>query len=183
MYLFSKKMADKEILNYLSSAKEGMPNEKAVNISIGSGADTRHIGSRHLEILRQACAESGNYRPVITSGYRDIELQIKAMYRNIVRDYAGQRRLYLGGGQRVIDAYDEAKKQGKSEGEILAAMLRKARETGPENVSRHCAQGCVFDVAASSLQNAEDFKREIRKRARKVLDERSQGNNCIHIEL
>lgn len=176
-------MASKEILNYLSSGKEGRLTEKTVNVNIGPGVDTRHIGSRHLETLRQACAESGNYRPVITSGYRDIESQIKAMYHNIVRNYAGQRSLYLSGGQRIIDAYDEAKKQGKSEGETLAAMIRKAHEIGPENVSRHCADGCVFDVAVSSLQNAEDFKRAIRRHARKVLDERSQGNACIHIEL
>lgn len=161
-----------------------MLNQEAnVHITFRPSVDSRYIRPEHRAILEKACLQSGNLHPVITSGYRNISRQVRIMYDNLIRDYVGQRRLYLSAGAKLIDTYDQCLEKGFSRERTLAAMTEKAKEIGPEKISRHCAETCVFDIATGSLENIPDFISAIGPLAKKVLDERRHGNRCIHVEL
>lgn len=108
------------------------------------------------------------------------------MYNNIIKNgLEEQRNTYKQYGQKVLDAYEIAKKDGKSMEQIIQAMTDKINELGASNVSKHCADFStqnVADIPHSSLgNNKEKFKSEAIKLLgiANVLDE----NNCYHIVI
>jgi len=87
---------------------------------------------------------------------------------------ARQKQLYAAAGDMVIDEYVKAKKAGKTEIEIKAAMEAKIIAIGPTRISHHAADPnilCVFDVAPSSIAKKADFEKAVRadKRVKKFL--------------
>ena len=96
---------------------------------------------------------------------------------------SSQKNLYRQPGREVISVYEEMTEQKKSRGEIILAMERKIKYLGPTNVSKHCSdRNNVVDVSVAYLDNGDDFLREIRMKASKVIDERG-SNGCYHIEF
>jgi hypothetical protein len=97
------------------------------------------------------------------------------MYANIVKTgVARQKQLYAAAGDMVIDEYVKAKKAGKTEIEIKAAMEAKIIAIGPTRISHHAADPnilCVFDVAPSSIAKKAAFEKAVRadRRVKKFL--------------
>lgn len=111
----SVKLACNFYFDYFRNKKTIMLNQEAnVHITFRPSVDSRYIRPEHRAILEKACLQSGNLHPVITSGYRNISRQVRIMYDNLIRDYAGQRRLYLSAGAELIDTYDQCLEKGFS---------------------------------------------------------------------
>ena len=77
------------------------------------------------------------------------------------------KALYGASGKKVVEVYEESEKSKLSAEETKAAMLQKINELGPSNVSHHVVSEnskiCVFDVAPSSISDAEAKKRFVKE--------------------
>jgi hypothetical protein len=101
-----------------------------------------------------------------------------------------QKALYKAPGKAVIDEYVKAKKAGKSNDEIKAAMEAKINALGPENVSHHCADPSrlnVVDISPLSLTNKLAFEKATNavKAKGTVSKFLTPGNNdpAYHLEI
>ncbi len=135
--------------------------------------------------------DSANMRARITSSARTPQQQAQAMYNNIVaHGVAAQKKLYGSGGDQVIDVYSAQKAAGKTQDEILAAMVAKILEVGPEHVSRHTADFkklVVVDIAPSSIANKNAFiTTAIQYKAKGTISQFFQpgdGDPAFHLEI
>jgi len=121
--------------------------------------------SSAVSVLEKALKGSENQSATITSGSRTSADQARIMYNNL-EEYGveAQKTLYASPGDKVIDVYDTAKKEGKSQEEIVQLMTSKIKTVGPSKVSKHCSDDYdVFDVSPSSIQNKEKFEKSLEK--------------------
>lgn len=167
----------------LSKTNKGeTANPSEVVIKFGANADKSAVSEKSLNILREVGEKTKNYLINITSTARDPYNQARVMYDNIVKKgMKEQRNTYKEPGQKVLDAYDAAKKDGKDKAGIIQEMEKTIKEIGPSKVSRHCGDPAivnVFDVS-QGLSNPKDFKKEITPKIAKLLDE----NACYHLEI
>lgn len=178
-------IVESETTNSVSNITEEViieQQQREVNISFGANANSSSISEYTKDILRRVGAATENYQIDITSTARSPYDQARIMYNNIVRDINEQRRIYRQPGQEVIDVYESESNLGRTREQIITAMKNKIVELGPSTVSHHCADSNVinvFDIAISTLTNAEQFLTNIKTEADKVLVE----NRCYHIEI
>ncbi|MCA1619982.1 MAG: hypothetical protein LC795_11840 [Acidobacteria bacterium] len=146
-----------------------------VEIKFGSNAVQANVTNFSLKVLEDILQAAGLSGALITSTARTPADQARVMYANIVRTgVAKQKQLYAAAGDMVIDEYVKAKKAGKTEVEIKAAMEAKIIAIGPTRISHHAADPnilCVFDVAPSSIAKKAAFEKAVRadKRVKKFL--------------
>ena len=146
-----------------------------VEIKFGPNAVKENVTNFSLKVLEDILQQAGLTSALITSTARTPADQARVMYANIVRTgVARQKQLYAAAGDMVIDEYVKAKKAGKSEIEIKAAMEAKIIAVGPTRISHHAADPnvlCVFDVAPSSIAKKAEFEKAVRadKRVKKFL--------------
>jgi len=157
-------------------------NSSKVVIKFGANADKSAVSEKSLNILREVGEKTKNYLINITSTARDPYNQARVMYDNIVKKgMKEQRNTYKEPGQKVLDAYEAAKKDGKDKAGIIQEMEKTIKEIGPSKVSRHCGDPAVVNVfdVSQGLSNPKDFKKEITPKIAKLLDE----NACYHLEI
>lgn len=146
-----------------------------VEIKFGPKAVKANVTNFSLKVLEDILQAAGISSALITSTARTPADQARVMYDNIVATgVAKQKQLYAAAGDAVIDEYVKAKKAGKTEVEIKAAMESKIIAIGPTKVSHHAADPnvlCVFDVAPSSIAKKTEFERAVRadKRVKKFI--------------
>ena len=165
--------------------KEGKESSepKDGGIKFGPSADASVISDYSRDILKEVGTNSGNDLIYITSTARGPAEQARAMFNNLERDLAQQRRVYRAPGQAVIDVYVTMKAKGISSSEIQAAMTNKINELGPSTVSRHAANPSilnVIDISIRRLAHPEEFRRAIETYPGiRLLNE----NDVFHIEI
>ena len=146
-----------------------------VEITFGPNAKKENVTNFSLKVLEDILQAAGLTSALITSTARTPADQARVMYANIVKTgVARQKQLYAAAGDMVIDEYVKAKKAGKTEVEIKAAMEAKIIAIGPTKISHHAADPnilCVFDVAPSSIAKKAAFEKAVRadKRVKKFL--------------
>ena len=152
-------------------------------IKFGPSADASVISDYSRDILKDIGTTSGNDLIYITSTARGPAEQARAMFNNLERDLAQQRRVYRAPGQAVIDVYVTMQAKGASSAEIQAAMTNKINELGPSTVSRHAANPSilnVIDISIRRLAHPEEFRRAIEAYPDiRLLNE----NEVFHIEI
>ena len=146
-----------------------------VEIKFGPNAVQANVTNFSLKVLEDILQAAGLNSALITSTARTPADQARVMYANIVKTgVARQKQLYAAAGDLVIDEYVKAKKAGKTEVEIKAAMEAKIIAVGPTRISHHAADPnvlCVFDVAPSSIAKKAAFEKAVKadKRVKKCL--------------
>ena len=146
-----------------------------VEIKFGPKAVKENVTNFSLKVLEDIMQKAGISSALITSTARTPADQARVMYANIVAtSVAKQKQLYAAAGDLVIDEYVKAKKAGKTEVEIKAAMEAKIIAIGPTKISHHAADPnilCVFDVAPSSIAKKAEFEKAVKadKRVKKFI--------------
>jgi peptidoglycan hydrolase-like protein with peptidoglycan-binding domain len=174
-------------LNALSTA------DLAATVILRFGPNARQdtVSEHTRRVLLDILKASGLHIALISSTTRTVDDQVRIMYANLeVHGVADQKDLYGENGDKVIDAYDQAKKAGKSEAEIKAAMKAKIEELGPRKVSKHLADPTelnVVDIAPSSIGDRSAFESSVRKAKEDARVSRfitpDQGDPAYHIEV
>jgi hypothetical protein len=122
-----------------------------------------------IQVLKEIVAAIGETSAEITSGRRTPAEQAAAMYTNLEsKGVAVQRRLYGRYGDQVIDVYETGKRAtpAKDATTIKQEMTDKIIELGPSNVSNHCSNNSVIDVAPSSIRSDGQFQIRAQAHAR-----------------
>lgn len=146
-----------------------------VQITFGPNAKKENVTNFSLKVLEDILQAAGLTSALITSTARTPTDQARVMYDNIKKTgVEKQKALYAAAGDMVIDEYVKAKKAGKTEIEIKAAMEAKIIAIGPTKISHHAADPnvlCVFDVAPSSIAKKAEFEKAVKadKRVKKFL--------------
>jgi len=151
-------------------------------IKFGPDAKVYAVSIYSKRLLARAAKASDNPLIYITSTARDSVSQARAMFNNLEKSVALQRRTYRAPGQAVIDVYENMKANKASASEIKDAMVRKINELGPSNVSPHCADFNILnvvDISIARLANADLFKSTIISYPIRLLDE----NEVFHVEI
>lgn len=166
------------------------PKVPEPNIRFGSNVNSSQLSAKTMDLIKQAMKAIGDPEILITSLARTPLRQAQAMYHNLQKDIAAQKKLYYKPGLAVIAVYEEGLRQHLSKDQIISNMEAAIRRIGPEKISKHIAdfeKVNVFDVSLSSVSNPQAFINYFEgiKKAggpcRKVLLERE--NNCIHVEI
>lgn len=105
-------------------------------------------------VLKEILKAAGLSRARVTSVSRTPAEQARVMYENCVsKGVAFNKNMYAAAGDKVIDVY--AANKDKPKDTVIALMLAKILEIGPEKVSRHISgTHYTFDVAPSSIPSA-----------------------------
>lgn len=150
------------------------------------------VVSEHTKsVIRDLLRTAGCPSCAITSTSRTPEAQARAMYKNILANgVTDQLALYADAGDKVINEYVKAKKAGKGEAEIIAAMTAMVIAAGPSRVSLHCADPArlnVIDIAPSSIVDPGAFLAALKNALTQGTLSRffSPGNHdpAFHIEV
>jgi hypothetical protein len=171
-----------------------------VQVNFGANADANSLSATTIDIVKDSLRAAGARTATITSTARTPADQARAMFQNltnparsVAQNVANQLALYAAAGDAVINVF-VAQTQGMTREQILAnsatiraAMVAEINNQGPQNVSRHCADPNVVNVAdigasAFNASNGPLFVAAIRPRVTRLLDERN-SNNCYHIEV
>ncbi|MBN2393283.1 MAG: hypothetical protein JXR84_21310 [Anaerolineae bacterium] len=122
-----------------------------------------------IQVLKEIVAAIGETSATITSGRRTPAEQSAVMYKNIENTSVdAQKELYGSSGDKVIDVYvaGKAAKPAKDAATIKQEMTDKINELGPSNVSKHCSENSVIDVAPSSIKDDAQFQTQVEAHAR-----------------
>jgi len=172
------------------STEEESVKASDVTISYASGVSSSKVKAHALTVIKEDAAKASVKSIKITSTYRSPETQMSAMYNNIEsKGVEDQKKLYGSKGDKVIDAYVEAKKvKNATSATIQAAMLVKAKEI--DFTSAHSKDNYesynVIDISFKDLTDKEY------KAFRKALDDDSriskvlgkeESDPCLHVEI
>ena len=137
-------------------------------VKIEYESDITKIPDKAKVILIKILNEAGISSVKITSTIRSPADQARIMFDNLQQyGVEKQKQLYGNNGDLVIDEYENAKKEKKTEIEIKQKMEAKIKELGPATVSKHCgdpAKISIFDIAPSSIPetNKSDFVKALK---------------------
>lgn len=124
-------------------------------IKFGPNAKSSDVSAHSTTVLKKIMADSQVFSVTISSTARDAYDQARVMYDNIKSQGVDkQKKLYASAGDKVIDVYSQAQKDGKDRNATIALMKAKILALGPTKVSNHAADVSklnVFDVAPSSI--------------------------------
>ena len=119
-------------LEHISTKEEisGNQSEQTSNVKFIGNAKKIDVSKYSLNLISQIASEMGKTLQV-TSTKRNLDSQINAMYKNIIKyGVEDQLKLYGSRGQKIIQSYVQALKEGKSEKEIKTVMKQTAIEEG-----------------------------------------------------
>lgn len=171
-------------------------NASDVTLIFATDVSHSELSDYGAGVLVENAASSANPVIQIDSLTRTPAQQALAMFHNLeAHGVANQRALYTNHhtvpptplpGCKVIDTYEQSKRDGHPAGDIVQDMADTIVAIGPEHVSAHCGDPKkkeVIDVLRSKLKNPLDFIARLRsdKRVSKVLDE--SFNSCVHCEI
>jgi hypothetical protein len=107
-----------------------------------------------LKVLKEVLAAAGIQSARVTSVSRTPAEQARVMYENCAsRGAAFNKKMYAAAGDKVVAVYEA--NTGKARHEVIALMLAKIREVGPDKVSKHISDShYTFDVDPSSIPPA-----------------------------
>ncbi|GAA2711989.1 hypothetical protein GCM10010429_29150 [Micromonospora olivasterospora] len=171
-----------------------------VQVAFGANANAAALSAATIDIVKDSLRAAGQRTVTITSTARTPADQARAMFQNLTNaanpvsvNVANQLALYAAAGDAVVNRFVQ-QTQGMTLQQILAnsatiraAMEQEINNQGPQNVSRHCADPAVVNVAdlgagAFNATNGPLFVNAIRPRVTRFIDERAT-NNCYHIEI
>ncbi|BCL12396.1 hypothetical protein [Micromonospora sagamiensis] len=171
-----------------------------VRVNFGPNANAGAVRAATIDIIKDSQRAAGQAAVTISSTARTPADQARAMFQNltnaarpIATNVQNQLDLYAAAGDAVVNVF-VAQTQGLNRQQILAnggairaAMEQEINNQGPQNVSRHCADPNVVNVAdigagAFTAAGGALFVNAIRPRVTRFLDERA-SNNCYHIEV
>ncbi len=159
----------------------------SIAISYGKNAHAKDVTAYSRKVLEDILRAAGLKSATISSTSRDATDQARVMFDNLEKyGVAAQKKLYMAAGREVIDAYDKAKKEGKSEQEIKAAMKAKIEEIGPTKVSRHASNPNklnVFDVGPSSIADPAAFEHAVEAEGRVSKFLKPPKDPGYHLEI
>ena len=161
-------------------------------IVINKNVKISHVTDKSAGIVNDAMVAIEDNEVTVTSGYRSPEKQANAMYTNLQnKGIKHQKNLYGSSGDKVIDAYADAKGKTDKQGYkingvagIKSAMVDKINSIGPGNVSAHSnipTVRNVFDIAPSSVSNVKGFQKAIRGKVSKLIP--YPKDPAIHVEI
>jgi hypothetical protein len=103
------------------------------------------------KVLKEILKAAGVARATVTSVSRTPADQARVMYDNCVsRGVEFNKRMYAAAGDKVVDVF--AANKSKPRDTVIALMLKKILEVGPEKVSKHISDThYTFDVAPNSM--------------------------------
>lgn len=144
------------------------PKPEDVKISYGSNADKDAMSPTALSVLSEICSKACIGSVEITSTARQVADQARIMFDMIKSKGAPYvNALYGAGGKKIVTVYEESVKNKLADDATKKAMANKMEEIGPSTVSHHIVgtdnKICVFDVAPSSVGDAEAKKRFIKE--------------------
>lgn len=151
-----------------ATVKVKCPTADEVKITYDSNAKQSSMTEIALTTLKEICSNACIGSVKVTSTARTASDQARVMYEMIQSKGAKYSKdLYGAAGKKVVEVYEESEKNKLSAVETKAAMLEKINELGPSNVSHHVVSEnskiCVFDVAPSSISDAEAKKRFVKE--------------------
>lgn len=163
--------------------------ESASGICIVFSPDAKKevVSTYTLTVLEEILTKAQLSGVTITSTSRTVEDQARIMFNNIrSKGVDNQKELYGPNGDKVIDVYVAAKKDGKTDQQIIGLMVDKINELGPGNVSKHIADPQklnVIDIAPSSITNKSAFVQAVNadKRVSKFLT--PPADPAYHLEI
>jgi hypothetical protein len=166
-------------------------SEQQPSIQFGPKANQGVVSVHTIGVLTDILRTAGCDSCLITSTSRTPAEQARIMFNNIVsQGVVKQKALYAAAGDTVIVEFENAKRAGKSNDQIIAAMEAKIRAVGPDKVSHHCADPAklnVVDVAPSSIAKQQAFQAAVNAALKqgKVSKFLTPGNNdpAFHIEI
>jgi hypothetical protein len=174
-----------------------------IKVIYGPGVEpeARLVDDYSFAVIRKALALAEMKAAVITSTLRFPQEQAAAMYKNAVRDFAGQRALYGPTGDEILQVYAANKgKQAEAVIDLMRAKIEKLVATG-RPVSLHVttkagyAKRNVIDIGLNSTREAAgaSFDQKALTRAfaklaeqdyvAKFIDETAKSNCCWHLEI
>lgn len=153
-----------------AAPRQAAGDPASVTISFGEGAHPDALTGYSTTVLKEIVASAGLRSVVVSSTARDPDEQARVMFDNLERYGADhQRGLYASAGRRVIDTYEQSRREGKSRDRTIADMAQRIRDIGPTLVSRHASDPRVlnvFDVDPASVRNKVAFERAVLADAR-----------------
>lgn len=159
----------------------------AMTIHFGHNARQDTVLSQPLSVLEDLLEKAGLSSMLITSTARTPADQARVMYQNLeAKGVADQKRLYGVNGDKVIDVYDKAKRNGESPNQIKSRMEQEIIAIGPGKVSRHCAdyhQLCVVDIDPDSIANHDAFKAAVKSDSRISQSFFPPADPAYHLEI
>lgn len=128
------------------------------------------LNAKAEAVLRDILAEAGEPQAAIVNTVRSEEEQASVIYANI-KAYGAEfnRSQYKtpAAASQVVDAYETALVEGKSEQEIIGSMLAIIKQVGAANLSDHCNAGNpAIDIHPASLKNKGNFEKVIKADSR-----------------
>ena len=144
------------------------PTVDEIVISYDASADETTMTAMAIKALKEICSKACISSVKITSTARTAKDQARVMYEMMQAKGAKYaKNLYGANGKKVVEVYEAAEKKKLSADDTKQAMLDKINELGPSNVSHHVVSDdgkiCVFDVAPSSIADAEAKKRFVKE--------------------
>lgn len=144
------------------------PSAEEVNITYDTNAKQSAMTEIAIATLKEICSSACIGSVKVTSTARTASDQARVMYEMIQsKGVKYTKDLYGASGKKVVEVFEESEKGKLSADETKAAMLKKINELGPSNVSHHVVSEnskiCVFDVAPSSISDAEAKKRFVKE--------------------
>ncbi len=128
------------------------------------------LSAKSEQVLREILAAAGEPNAVIVNSLRSDEQQASVMLMNLkAYGAAFNRNQYKDKAAAgiVVDAYERAVAAGKSEQEILGAILAAVKQVGASKLSDHCnASNPAIDIHPSSIQNKSNFEKIIKADSR-----------------
>lgn len=122
------------------------------------------------KILRDILAAAGEPKAAIVNTLRTEDQQASVMLMNLKAYGAAFNRTQNKDKSAtgvVVDAYKAAVAAGKSEQEILGAILAAIKQVGAGKLSDHCnASNPAIDIHPSSIQNKSNFEKIIKADSR-----------------
>jgi hypothetical protein len=156
-----------------------------VNIRFGPNANQNVLTQHSRQVLADIMQASNNRSLLITSTQRTPAEQARVMYTNIVNlGVQHQLALYGAGGDAIIQVAANGRRQGLGRDQIIQNMIAEIRRVGPTRVSRHCGDPNVLnvmDISPGSIQNRQQFVREIRARGIRLL--LPPADPAYHLEI
>ncbi len=166
-----------------------------IKVHCKADVNCNEISNISKNILREVAKGFDTPEVLISSGRRSVEDQVAAMFYNCENGgVEAQYKLYGTNGRAVVEVFEDTF-NGDNETETKQAMIDKINELGGYNVSRHC--GSIeeynnYNVIDLSIRTLSSHNVDIDKfvealdsndKIAKVIDERDNGINCIHVEI
>lgn len=168
-----------------------------VTLTLQKGVALGDVTDYSAGVINDGLVSVGDYEVDISSVRRSAEGQVNAMYNNLENGTVeGEKKTYGDPGDKVIDAYVEAKNKTDKQGYkfygpegIKGAMLDKMNEVGPGSVSKHLSDPNIYnviDIAPSTISNLKQLHETYvsDSRIKNVLSRINKpAEKALHIEI